>query len=210
MTTREIEAHAHAWRRQMFIRELIFAVAAALVAGALTLFLASDAHRIILAIALALLAMFGTAFLRLARVTPWTIDSTGLARHLDRQHPELEESSRLWLRPPESLSLVEKLQLMRLDRAYANIPQATRSPAAPPPGMLRRAGGWFFAGGILALVAVVWTLMRPAQPAETQSQSSTQIQAIPTTAAAAVPAAPKIEQAEINITPPAYTQNTPR
>ncbi len=211
MTTREIEFHALSWRRRLWTREVILALGAALLTGALILVLAPATNRLVWAVVSAWIA-FGVMMLaRLRLVAPWTIDADKLTRHLDRLHPELEESSALWLRAPDSLSLVEKLQLMRLDRGFAKIPQSTQSPAAPPAGALRFAGRWFAIGAVAAVLAGFWASANPGVRLENENSAKRAISTPPqiaTPPTAAVP--PRIDRAELLVVPPAYTQHAER
>jgi hypothetical protein len=211
MTTREIESHALTWRRRWWTRELMFALGAALVVGALTIVFAPGINRNLLTVLSALIAFAGTLWVRLLRVSPWKIDAAKLARHLDRQHPELEESSALWLRDPEGLSLVEKLQLMRLDRAFAKLPQPTQSPAAPPTGALRAASTWLAGGAMLAILAGLWAYSHPDAAMDGKNSPTPTADVKTTGTPPPKPAAPpQIERADLLIVPPAYTGRAPR
>jgi hypothetical protein len=212
MTTREIQRHALAWRRRLWARETMFAAGAGLFVFALVIVVAPSSIRPALAIVTAILAFLGTLGGRLARVAPWKIDAPKLARHLDRQHPELEESSVLWLRAPEGLSLVEKLQLMRLDRAFTKLPQAAQSPAAPPTGTLRRAARWLVVSVLLVIIAGAWDFSHPSKSL-VQLPTSPPAGKAKTTSGPAVehPARPpRIERTELIVAPPSYTQHPRR
>lgn len=57
----------------------------------------------------------------------WKIDAPGISRYLDRQFPELEESTGILLRPSDELSLLERLQQQKV----ANLLNQIKTPAAP-------------------------------------------------------------------------------
>lgn len=53
----------------------------------------------------------------------WKITEAEIARFLNRMFPQMEESSSLLLKPYESLNLLEKMQVSRLERAVISIPK---------------------------------------------------------------------------------------
>ena len=118
MNAQVIERLAHRWRWMITVRELCYAFAAGCIVSALLLPWSSW-------LIFGLVAAFGSVLaLRLAVARPWRVNSDRLARQLDRLHPELEESSALWLRPPDSMTLLERLQCRRLDRRLVTLTAA--------------------------------------------------------------------------------------
>lgn len=53
----------------------------------------------------------------------WKITEAEIARFLNRMFPQMEESSSLLLKPYESLNLLEKMQVSRIERAINSIPK---------------------------------------------------------------------------------------
>jgi hypothetical protein len=53
---------------------------------------------------------------------PWQIDDKAVAGFLNAEHPELEESCYLVLKPVSELNLLEKLQLARVETALQEVP----------------------------------------------------------------------------------------
>src|SRR5262249_30816007 len=104
MTTREIESYALAWQRRLRTRESLFSLGTSLALGAVVLLVAPNDLRWWLALVVSVIAFLVTYGFRLSKADPQRIDASALARHLDRTHAGLEESSALWLRAPESLS----------------------------------------------------------------------------------------------------------
>lgn len=70
----------------------------------------------------------------------WKITEKSISRYLDRQYPELEESTGILLKPSAELSLLEKLQQQKINKIITGI---------PAPGTPLRKLGW----AILILVA---------------------------------------------------------
>lgn len=212
MITRELEHHAVTWRRQLLMRETMFAFGVALIVFSLSVVVTPHPARFLVAGFAAAVVLFVTLVARLRIHRPAGIDASQLARHLDRLHPELEESSSLWLREPELLSAVEKLQLMRLDRAFTQLPQADRSPAAPPSGALRDAFRWVAAGSVIAILSLTWSFSRT-MPSNVSTGSAGEPGTPPPSGAAIAPKAavePKIGSVGLVVTPPAYTRQPER
>ncbi|RQO66219.1 hypothetical protein DBR43_28735 [Pedobacter sp. KBW06] len=73
-------------------------------------------------------SLFGIAFVIFNLIHPfWKIDAPGIARYLDRQFPELEESTGILLRPSNELSLLERLQQQKIKTLLTRI----QTPATP-------------------------------------------------------------------------------
>jgi len=117
----------------------------------------------------------------------WRITLVDTARALDRWLPELEESSRLLLRPESDLGALEKLQAARIEGRldHARIPHPFRKR--------------LIIGFSLVVVAVAAWAIIGIPPPDTRSVSGsdkvTTIRSIP----------PAIRDVHIRITPPAYT-----
>lgn len=212
MTSGELGHYALAWRRRLQRRENLLAAAIALIVFAVALLFARPFQPWVVAPLAAVTAFIVTLAIRLAIVRPSTIDSAQLAHHLDRCHPEFEESCALWLRPVESLSVVERMQRARLDRELARLSLGEESPAAPPADTLRTASTWLAGGALLAVLVAAWSILYPFAPNATglssaPSTTSPSANAIPTSPTGAVP---KLGPVELIIRPPAYTQHSER
>jgi hypothetical protein len=73
-------------------------------------------------------SLFLIAFVTINLIHPfWKIDAPGISRYLDRQFPELEESTGILLRPFNELSLLERLQQQKIKTLLTQI----QTPAAP-------------------------------------------------------------------------------
>jgi hypothetical protein len=129
---------------------------------------------------------------RTTRVTPEMI-----AAHLDRSCPTLEESASLWLRDASQLSLVEALQLKRLEAAWAELPDR-EDVGGPPRGGLR----WSIAGCALAATAVaVLVLITPPNPSPSSIKSAEPAMAM---AVSRAPLPAVLVEATIHVQPPEY------
>ena len=143
MNPRRLEQIAGRWRRQLGARDALFALGAAGIVAAVTLPWAS----------VWLMAGGGGVPGDLGREAGIGQPSHGrsaprmIVRHLDRTYPDLEESSALWLRPPESLNLLERLQRKRIDTALNWVIPDDPPPGEPPRGFLR-AAAWCALGGM--------------------------------------------------------------
>ena len=212
MTSGELNHYALTWRRRLQRRETLWAAAVALFVFSITLMLARQVHPWVVAVAAAALAFATTLAFRLALVRPWTIDAAQLARHLDRANPEFEESSGLWLRPVESLKVIERMQRARIDKQLARLSLGEESPASPPPDTLRTVTAWLSAAALVAAVVGVWTFSKPFSPTSTATSSAASANAISANATSKPLAAisPKLEGVELTIRPPAYTQRPER
>ena len=197
---RELLEHlARRWQRQIVAREVLFALAVANLAVPLFLW-----HGAALAWLIVLLAI-GTLAVRFTLSRPWRLDAAAVGRHLDRTHPELEESAALFLRPTGELTLLERLQKQRIDRRFP-APSNT-SPGKPPPGFLRPAW-WCLGAAILLSVIVRWALPPP-QPGGTSHPKDVMVKPAGT-AANQPPGVPRIIANIFTVTPPAYTHRPER
>ncbi len=179
------------WRRHLWLR--------AVVAGAL----GADAAYLLAGGGAAIFVFAATLVALLLRARPWGIDASGVAQHLDRSLPALEESSHLWLREPTGLTRLERLQRSRIDAAFTPQEQRRFTPATRNliPLLLVALGIPL----LLASITYVPALQRFAPKAETPAPGST-------VTTAPVPASPPllVTEAQLIITPPAYTGRPPR
>ncbi len=121
MNRASLEAIARQWRRHRALRHGGLLAAAACAATAVVF----PWHPPVAAgVGLATAAVAAIALRR--RAPP--ITTAAIAEHLNRRCPALEESAALWLRDPDDLGVVERLQLRRLNQTWSALP-------APPPGL---------------------------------------------------------------------------
>ncbi|MBH8556566.1 DUF4175 family protein [Hymenobacter negativus] len=130
----------------------------------------------------------------LRRVSPATI-----APRLDRQFPQLEDSTGLLLQDSEKLNLLETLQQQRVAQRVGELGAAD---ALVLPVDFRPAG--WLAGGLLLAGALLWWW--PAGPARRTQPSGVAVH-FPEPAQPAKPgqAPPRITETTLLVTPPAYT-----
>ena len=118
---------------------------------------------------------------------PRRIGPDVIARQLDRALPATEESAELLLRSPADLTLLERLERARVDRALAS---------QPFPRLPDRQAAVFAAGGAVALLSG-FVLLRPPAPPTRPSP----IEAV--APVASMP--PEIAGVTVEIRPPGYT-----
>jgi hypothetical protein len=53
---------------------------------------------------------------------PWRLNLQSLAAFLNQQYPELEESAELTIKSPAELTLLQRLQLTKVEHALSGIP----------------------------------------------------------------------------------------
>ncbi len=208
MTRAELERFAREWRVRVTAREALFVAAAVCAAAALAAFWLSAG-----ALAVVALGLFAVSLaVRLAFARPWRLNAAHVARHLDREFPQLEESSALWLRPVESLTFIEQLQRRRADEAARSLSNAhARSFAAPPTHLLRQPFIWLAVALALLVAVSTWRVMN--QPRAAADLSTTAAApAKPSSDAGGAPQTewPQIERAEMVVVPPAYTGRAER
>ena len=126
------------------------------------------------------------------------IDEALLAAHLDRTTPQLEESTALLLRAPESLSVVERLQQRRVFTAFKQMP----APLPAPAQGLRVAGLLAGLSMLLSSGLVAW-VPRPLVGHAERDAASVPMH---TTVASPEQMPIRVEQAQVTVTPPAYTR----
>lgn len=148
------------------------------------------------------LAMLGGLLLLLASWRLWPLRQVSpatVAPQLDRQFPELEDSTGLLLRDPAALNLLESLQQQRVADQLA----ALRSADALTLPVNFRPAGWL-TGGLLLLAAGLW-----GWPAATASRTPRGNVAMrfsqPSQATRPGQPVPHISETALLVTPPAYT-----
>ncbi|GGH78453.1 hypothetical protein HNQ91_003860 [Filimonas zeae] len=178
------------WRRQALLYCGLLAAGSALVTGALlhTLLHASWWWVVPVAAAAMGVAMF---------LWPqWRITEKDILQYLNRQIPELEESSELLLLPPDSTSPLQQLQLLRIT------PVMQRLKPVPPMQRVLKRGLLFFTGSALLCLLITQTAgKRHSDKADTPATSGPVV-------AEQLP--PGIAGATVHIQPPAYTGKAAR
>ncbi|RDV12596.1 hypothetical protein DXT99_22800 [Pontibacter diazotrophicus] len=125
-------------------------------------------------------------------------DLQQVARHLNRQYPQLEDSTGLLLRDSGSLNLLERLQQQRIVATLQEL-----HPEKEKAFSLRSTATYVALG--LALVLSAGILYLPAAPlASTDAPKEIQVE-FPDAPPVATDTATVIEKIDITITPPAYT-----
>jgi hypothetical protein len=121
-----------------------------------------------------------------------------VARHLDRQYPQLEDSTSLLLRHPTDLHLLERLQQQKIAAKLQELhPEKEKSFRLRSTATYIALGlALIFSAGILYLPAA--SLSLPAVPNEVKVD-------FPDAPTPAADTATVIEKVEITVTPPAYT-----
>ena len=202
MTREQLERLARDWRLRITTREILFVGASVCVLAAIAALWLAPAMLVAAAAGCFAIAIA----LRLALTAPWKLDAQQLARHLDRAFPQLEESSALWLRRPESLTLIERLQRARADDAVQRLSGAEAPSFAAPPRDLLRVPLLSLVAALVLLVAMIglrsFVAQRDAAPT-TASQTHGEI----APAATLAPARewPRLQHADLSISPPRYT-----
>ena len=203
MNRQHLEQIVRDWRRQLVLRDGLFALAAANVFLALVFWKTA-----LFRWQLPFLALAGTLAVRLAASRPWRLNLVQLCRHLDRTSPLLEESSALFLRPPEQLTLLERLQLQRVNRALLTGPPTDETLGAPPRDFLRASSLCLAAATLLA--AVVGFLAHPDTPVSSTAFARVNLNPLATPGRSSAPPLPRIIGNTFTVTPPAYTGHAPR
>ncbi|MEJ8758381.1 DUF4175 family protein [Pontibacter sp. H259] len=121
-----------------------------------------------------------------------------VTRHLNRQYPQLQDSTELLLHEPENL--LQKLQQQRVTEALQQL-----HPEQQKTFTLRSTATYSCLG--LALILSVGILYLPATPLNTPQPKSIKVD-FPDAPVAISDTATKIEKIEIAITPPAYTSKS--
>ena len=154
----------------------------------------------------------GALVVLLAVSRPWQIDAARIAGHLDRTYPEMEESGALFLRAPEGLTLLERLQLRRVEAAVA--PRVSRRLDAGTFGLPPRR---FFGPALVCMAALLpaiagaewWRRLHPAGGIHAPPVDHAAVPG-PATPPPAAPAWPRLVGGGLLVTPPTYTGRAPR
>ena len=184
MNRASLEFLVRRWRWYRTLRELGISTA---VAG-VVMGLVFPFHPLIAAV-LGIATAAAAVFARGRRFPPITADL--LAEHLNRQCPALEESAGLWLRDPEDLNLVERLQLRRLNDSWNRQP-------SPRPGTPH------FNRLTPILAAAVLSALFLGMVVVTRSSPGTQRAQLPQTPPSPAAESTAILAASLEIDPPAY------
>jgi hypothetical protein len=131
--------------------------------------------------------------------TPWQISEATVTRFLNRQYPELEESSHLLLQPQQQLNLLEHLQLHKVSHTLQDLTVK----ANPFSKQFKIAVSIFIASILISFIAVHIPFGK-----QQSLNSGPNIAAQPQLPKENV--LPQIEKVNINITPPAYTGKAAR
>ena len=182
------ESLARRYRLRRALSLAAGAVGTALLAGAVTRTAGLDTAGASLVAAAALAATSTAGLVRLGR-TP--VDATAIARHLDRLDPATEESAELLLAAESDLSLAQRIQRRRVERALAGGGRIDL-----PDRVARRSA----AAGLAAVAAAGAVLLMPLGGARATGADN------PGPAeASAVTRPPRIRGVDIRIEPPRYT-----
>lgn len=196
MNRAELERRARLWQRHHGVRVTWLSLAAGLAAATVAVRPAPW-----VALGLGMLTAAAARIVLRRRVPPVTAET--VAAHLNRACPTLEESATLWLRDSDTLPLVERLQLRRLDAAWSAIPDRDTL-GCPRVRALRPAAGACVAA--LALLAVVTFWPRLPAVAVAVAPAAPSLPSAPI----APRAAPTLRAAALEIIPPAYLGASPR
>ncbi len=202
MNRQRLEQLARVWRQRIVARDLLYALASALMADASARWVLEPWRWQV-----PLLAFLGALLVRFGASRPWSLDTAKIARHLDRTRPELEESAALCLRPPESLTLLERLQLNRISHQASEslTTQKLRdpSPGEPARNFLHPAWGWLAIGAALAIMTAIRSARHPDTPVSAPTIAR------PSVTSLATPL-PTVLTNVFTITPPRYTGHAAR
>lgn len=206
MNRETLEQLTREWRRNVIGRNLFFAFGVGWLTTA-CMILISGYRRTWWG-----LVLFAAVFVfRLVVSRPWRIDAVRVARHLDRTYPEMEESGVLFLKPPDSLTLLERLQRNRVGASVDARASGQRTLGGF--GMPRRfLGAMYFCGAAmgLAILASVWVRVRPARPEDARTPDKPAVGKQASLLPPAALAWPRITGGGLLVTPPAYTARPPR
>lgn len=176
----ELIGLARAWRRGRYLA--LAALSCAIIAFGAAFALPP------VAVALIVLIALGAAHWRRAQV-----DAVTVARHLDRVHPALEESTFLLLVPPGGLSAVERIQRARAEAAFDAIPRPIQLPHRSTTMLWGSAIALFAVAGMRTYfrdVVVVDSFL----PGANQRAEGT---------------APSLRRLQLTVTPPSYLGGRP-
>ena len=131
-------------------------------------------------------------------VNSWKVSDTDVTRFLNQQYPQLEESSGLLLKPYNSLSLLEKLQVKKVEQNIIRLP----APVSFNKKLKQH--------GLILLSAITLSTLLFFLPGEnhlSQMSANTNSKA---TAVKPEKILPNISSVRVTIKPPVYTGNTSR
>ncbi len=203
MNRPRLEKIARLWRNRITARDALLATA---FTGAAAILATLCFHQQFL-LPIGALCFVAAFALGLATSRPWKLDAARIARHLDRSFPELEESSALWLRSPDSLNVVERLQRQRADTAARNLgdPGTDDSFAHPPGTLLRRPLLWLAVASVLFAAVFSWQRSRRSGSTSNTAFTPLPVDQIIGATPAPTTAPPQVLRAELAFAPPAYT-----
>ena len=128
MVEQEAAKRIYSWKRQWRILRLLQLIALSLGFSLLLCAVLVNMFPLANWKTVIFVSLFLIAFVIFNLIHPfWKIDAPGISRYLDRQFPELEESTGILLRPSDELSLLERLQQQKV----ANLLNQIKTPAAP-------------------------------------------------------------------------------
>ena len=175
-------------------------VTSVLIAMGCTAVIASFIYRIVDLSLLWAVPLFAAGLFAIFKIEKdWKVSDTDVSRFLNERFPELEESTQLFLKPQNSLSLLEKMQSASIEQRIQDLP------AIKHRSLLYRIAAFL---GCIAVAYAIWIFpadtlesSMPLPVPESNAISSTPQQVI-------IPA--KVRSAKISIIPPAYTRKTTR
>ena len=186
------------WKQVMRLSALALAVALPLTIGLGVLGGWSVGVQVLVGLGL----LGGGIVLSLARLRRKGIDARLVAAHLDRTTPSLEESTALLLRPTDALRLVERMQQRRALDAFSRLPESLRMPGKG----LRLASVLLSFSLVLSVVMAAW-MPRPFIGTDAPPEPILLHAVGADSLAEQTPVA--VEKAQVTLTPPAYTGQTP-
>ncbi|HTF18185.1 MAG TPA: hypothetical protein VK658_08945 [Chryseolinea sp.] len=177
------------YKTTRLVEILLFAVAAGLV-----IFPAIDRlTRPVPAIVISAVVAIGVCIVRLLQLRLFQIDEESMARYVNRQLPQLQESGDLLLREPGELTVLEQLQQQRAAKQFADLRGTLRLPH-----QLYRAVLALIAGTLIASV-MIFAFDRASGRVSLQEPVRQRAPAIG-------PVLPgSVRQLSIQLSPPAYT-----
>ena len=196
------------WRQTVFGRDLLFALCVGGLAVVPALWFPQASWSTWLMVG----GFVGALAARLAWSRPWRIDATRVAAHLDRIYPEIEESGALFLRPPEELTILERLQQRRVAAAIEPRCADRRELGgfgAPPRHFLDGVALWAVAVLLTVAGFGLWRKSHPAAPVRPPGHGDIagRPAAVPPPGA---PTLPRVMGVALTVTPPAYTGRAAR
>jgi hypothetical protein len=180
------------WIGYQLLADVVFAAAFALFGIALLHYLLA----VPLWWALLLFVLIGSLMLYLRK--PWQINTSNVSAFLNQSYPELEESAELAIKPASDLSLLQRLQLSKIEIALDNVP------ALPAQFTKRLKQALMLMFGALLLAYLATKLPHHVPTADPQGQGSSAKTTPPEKVL------PQINAVNVTISPPAYTGKNKR